>query len=107
MASTVQVTLARDTGGAAWSHAGCMASITTSASGIGFGASPGSALAVSASGMQTAAGRLDADSRTIASQGPDVGSMVDVDVQTATYAALATVIRATGEMTRSTIDLLA
>jgi hypothetical protein len=67
----------------------------------------GSALAIASNGMQAASGRLAADARTIATQGPDVESIVDLDVQTATYAALAKVIRASDEMTRSSVDLLA
>jgi flagellar basal body rod protein FlgC len=66
-----------------------------------------SALDVSSSGMQTAEGRVDADARSIATSGPDVESMVDLDVQTHAYGALARVIRASDEMTRSAIDLLA
>jgi flagellar basal body rod protein FlgC len=65
------------------------------------------ALAVSASGMQAAAGRLDADARSIAVDGPDVESMVDLDVQTHVYGALARVIRTSDEMTRSLLDVLA
>jgi hypothetical protein len=65
------------------------------------------ALAVAAGGMQAASGQLDADARSIAAHGPDVGSMVDLNVQTDVYGALARVIRASDEMTRSAIDLLA
>ena len=74
---------------------------------LGSGLSPAPAFAAASGGMQTAEGRADADARTIATAGPDVGSMVDLDVQSATYAALADVIRTTDEMTRGAIDLLA
>jgi hypothetical protein len=66
-----------------------------------------SALAVSSSAMQTAEGHVDADARSIATQGPDVQSMVDLDVQADAYGALGQVIRASDEMARSAIDLLA
>jgi hypothetical protein len=66
-----------------------------------------SAFAISLAGMQSASGRMDEDADSIASNGPDVGSIVDLDVQTETYAALAAVIRASEEMTRSAVDLLA
>jgi hypothetical protein len=66
-----------------------------------------SALTVSASGMQAAEGRVDADARSLASDGPDVASRVDLLVESHTYGALARVIRATDEMTRSAVDLLA
>ena len=74
---------------------------------IGPGLSPIPALTAASGGMQTAEGRADADAQSIATAGPDVGSMVDLDVQSATYGALADVIRTTDEMTRSAIDLLA
>ncbi len=58
-------------------------------------------------GIAAASGRLDEDASSIASNGPDVRSMVDLDVQTDTVAALAQVIRTGDEMTGSVIDLLA
>ncbi len=67
----------------------------------------GSALAVSASGMQAAEARAAGDASTIAASGPDVSSMVDLDVQKDTYSALAVVIRASDEMTATAVDLLA
>ena len=82
-----------------------MASTLLSPTGLGL--SPAPAFAAASSGMQTAEGRADADAQSIATAGPDVGSMVDLDVQSATYGALADVIRTTDEMTRSAIDLLA
>jgi hypothetical protein len=66
-----------------------------------------SALTTSASGMQAAEARADSDASSIATNGPDVSSIVDLDVQKDTYSALATVIRATDEMTATTVDLLA
>jgi hypothetical protein len=74
---------------------------------IGPGLSPTPAFATASGGMQTAEGRADADAASIATAGPDVGSMVDLDVQSVTYGALADVVRTTDEMTRSAIDLLA
>jgi hypothetical protein len=67
----------------------------------------GSALAVSASGMQAAQARAAGDASSIAVNGPDVSSMVDLDVQKDTYSALAVVIRASDEMTATAVDLLA
>jgi hypothetical protein len=67
----------------------------------------GSALAVSASGMQAAEARAAGDASTIAANGSDVSSMVDLDVQKDTYSALAVVIRASDEMTATAVDLLA
>jgi hypothetical protein len=66
-----------------------------------------SSFAASASGMQGALGRADADAQAIAVNGPDVGSMVDLDVQSDTYGALAKVIKASDEMTATAVDLLA
>jgi hypothetical protein len=66
-----------------------------------------SALTTAASGMQSAEARADSDASSIATNGPDVSSMVDLDVQKDTYSALASVIRTTDEMSASTIDLLA
>jgi hypothetical protein len=60
-----------------------------------------------ARGMQAAVRRLDADAQTIATQGPDIASLVDLGVQTHAYSALVQVIRASDELTRSTVDLLA
>jgi flagellar basal body rod protein FlgC len=65
------------------------------------------ALAVSASGLQAAQARAASDASTIAANGPDVSSMVDLDVQKDTYRALAVVIRASDEMTATAVDLLA
>jgi flagellar basal body rod protein FlgC len=84
-----------------------MTTTTVGLTGTPFRSPARSAFAISLSGMQTASGRLDADAQSIATNGPDVGSMVDLNVQTATYAALAEVIRARDEMTRSAVDLLA
>jgi hypothetical protein len=66
-----------------------------------------SAFVISLGGMQSAAGRMDADAESIAGDGFDVGSMVDLDVQTETYAALAAMLRASDEITRSAVYLLA
>ena len=68
---------------------------------------PSTASTVAVRGIAWASGRLDADASSIASNGPDVRSMVDLDVQTDTVAALAQVIRTGDEMTGSVIDLLA
>jgi hypothetical protein len=65
------------------------------------------AAASALAGMRTADGRADADARSIATRGPDVRSMVDLDVQSEADAALATVIRTTDELERTTVDLLA
>jgi flagellar basal body rod protein FlgC len=69
--------------------------------------SAGSAFDVSARGMQAASGRVAADAQSIATRGPDVGAMVDLEVQTDTYGALARVVHASDELTRSALDLLA
>jgi hypothetical protein len=47
------------------------------------------------------------DASAIATNGPDVSSMVDLDVQTDTVRALATVLRAADQMSASAVDLLA
>jgi hypothetical protein len=57
--------------------------------------------------MQAAASRVGSDAATIAMNGPDVSSMVDLDVQSDTYDALASVIRTTDDMTATTVNLLA
>jgi hypothetical protein len=57
--------------------------------------------------MQAAEARADGDASEIATHGPDVSSIVDLDVQTTTQRALAAVIRAADEMTATTVDLLA
>jgi flagellar basal body rod protein FlgC len=72
-----------------------------------YGAARPKALDVASSGMEAAESRADGDASSIATNGPDVGSMVDLDVQKDTYSALATVIRSTDEMTATTVDLLA
>jgi hypothetical protein len=84
-----------------------MASIPSSPTGIASRPSPASALAVAVDGMQAAEGRVEADAQSIATRGPDVASMVDLVVQSHTYGALARVLRASDEMTRSAVDLLA
>ena len=66
-----------------------------------------SAFVISLAGMQSASGRTDEDAESIARNGPDVGSMADLDVEGETYAALAAMLRASDEMTRSAVDLLA
>jgi hypothetical protein len=58
-------------------------------------------------GMQTAEARAEGDASQIATSGPDVSSIVDLDVQKDTLKALAAVFRATDEMTATTVDLLA
>jgi hypothetical protein len=101
-----EVTRATDGPGEPGSHPVSVVPIPTRTS----SASPAtlaSALAISANGMQAAVGRVDADAQALATRGPDVGSMVDLDVQSHTYGALARVIRATDQMTRSALDLLA
>ena len=50
---------------------------------------------------------IGGDNRRRIENGPDVAAMVDLDVQTTTVRALAQVIRASDEMTRSLIDVLA
>jgi hypothetical protein len=65
------------------------------------------AITAASSGMQEAQQRLGADAHSIATNGPDVDAIVDLDVQTTTVKALAQVIRASDEMTRSVVDLLA
>jgi hypothetical protein len=56
--------------------------------------------------MQAAEGRVAADAQALATRGPDVGSMVDLDVQLQSYGALARMMRASDEMTRSAVHLL-
>lgn len=75
--------------------------------GAGVRSNPATALDVASSGAQAAEGRLGADAQSIATNGPDVASMVDLDVQTTTVRALAQVMRASDEMMRSLIDVLA
>lgn len=84
-----------------------MASVSSSPAGISSRLNLASALAVSVNGMQAAEGRVAADAQSIATRGPDVASMVDLIAQSHAYGALARVIRATDEMTRSAVDLLA
>jgi flagellar basal body rod protein FlgC len=84
-----------------------VASVPSTPTGIASRPTLASALAVSVNGMQAAEGRVDADARSIATAGPDVASMVDLVVQSHAYGALARVIGATDEMTRSAVDLFA
>ncbi|HEY1478492.1 MAG TPA: hypothetical protein VGF46_00595 [Gaiellales bacterium] len=77
------------------------------AASIGSQRSVATAFATATSGMQSAQANVDRDASTIAANGPDIDSIVDLDVQKDTYSALATVIRATDEMTASAVDLLA
>ncbi|MDX6580637.1 MAG: hypothetical protein QOJ47_2186 [Gaiellales bacterium] len=65
------------------------------------------AFGAATSGIQTAEARADGDASAIATNGPDVSSMVDLDVQTDTVGALATVLRAADQMTAGAVDLLA
>jgi hypothetical protein len=65
------------------------------------------ALGAATSGMRSAEARADGDATQIAANGPDVSSMVDLNVQTDTVSALASVIRAADEMTANAVDLLA
>jgi hypothetical protein len=58
-------------------------------------------------GMQTVEARAEGDASQIATRGPDVSSIVDLDVQKDTLSALAGVFRATDEMTVTAVDLLA
>jgi hypothetical protein len=58
-------------------------------------------------GMQTAERRAEGDASQIATRGPDVSSIIDLDVQKDTLSALAAVFRATDEMTATAVDLLA
>jgi hypothetical protein len=81
-----------------------MTSASVGSSGTGFRPT---ALAVSTGGMQAAAGRLDADARSIAANGPDVEPILDLGVQAHVYEALARVIRTSDELTRSLVDMLA
>jgi hypothetical protein len=99
-----KLTRAGDAQGRAGTHAEVVTSPSVGSNAPGFRPT---ALAAASSGMQAASGRLEADARSIATNGPDVGSIVDLNVQTDVYAALARVIRAGDEMTRSAIDLLA
>jgi hypothetical protein len=65
------------------------------------------ALGAATSGMQTAEARADGDASEIATNGPDVAPMVDLNVQKNTCGALAAVIRATDQRTGTAVDLLA
>ena len=67
----------------------------------------GSAIAVASGGLRTASGRADADASTLATSGPDVSAIVDLDVQRDTFDALATVVHANDEMLGSVLDILA
>jgi hypothetical protein len=68
---------------------------------------PTVAFGVVSSGMQTAEARAEGDASEIARTGPDVSSIVDLDVQKDTLRALAAAVRTTDEMTATTVDLLA
>jgi hypothetical protein len=72
-----------------------------------YGAPSTTAFGSAVSGMQTAEARADGDASQIAANGPDVASVVDLDVQADTQRALASVIRTADEMTATTVDLLA
>jgi hypothetical protein len=72
-----------------------------------YGVRPASAFGAAASGMESAEARADNDASNIATNGPDVSSMVDLVVQRETYSALAAVFRTTAEMNAAAVDLLA
>ena len=63
----------------------------------------GSALA----GMQQAERGLDLDAATIASAGPDVDALVDLDVRRASFAANVAVLRTADEIARDVLDVFA
>jgi hypothetical protein len=67
----------------------------------------GSAIAVAANAMHVVSGRVDADASTLARSGPDVSTMVDLDVQRDSFDALATVVHASDGMLGSVLDILA
>jgi hypothetical protein len=58
-------------------------------------------------GMQRAQAGLSRDATTIASSGPDVDAMVDLNLQQLTFDASARVLRAANRTTGSLIDVLA
>jgi hypothetical protein len=66
-----------------------------------------SMFASAVSGLQSAEGRFDADAQTIAANGPDVGSMIDLDVQSDTFTAVARVLQTADRMSGTAIDMLA
>ena len=67
----------------------------------------GSGIAVAANAMHAVSGRVDADAGALARSGPDVSTMVDLDVQRDTFDALATVVHASDGMLGSVLDILA
>jgi hypothetical protein len=81
--------------------------VTSSPIASAYRAGSTTAFGAAVSGMQTAEARADGDASQIATNGPDVPAIVDLDVQEATQRALASVIRTADEMTRTTVDLLA
>jgi hypothetical protein len=66
-----------------------------------------SMFATAVSGLQSAEGRFDADAQTIAANGPDVGSMIDLNVQSDTYTAIARVLQTADRMSGAALDILA
>ena len=66
-----------------------------------------SAITVASNAMQDVSGRVDADASSLARSGPDVATMVDLDVQRDAFDALGAVVRASNEMLGSVLDILA
>ncbi len=88
-------------------HAWIVTSAPIPAALAAYGVPRASAFGAAASGMESAEARADGDASDIATNGPDVSSMLDLVIQRDTYSALATVFRATAEMTATAVDLLA
>jgi hypothetical protein len=70
-------------------------------------AAPGSALASALAGMQRADGAIAADAATIAANGPDAATMVDLVVEPQAYAANALVVGVQRDTTCALLDVLA
>jgi hypothetical protein len=68
---------------------------------------PGSALSSAVAGMQRADAAIAADAATIAANGPDVATVVDLVVQPQAYAANAAVIGVERDTTCALLDVLA
>jgi hypothetical protein len=68
---------------------------------------PGSALSSAVAGMQRAEAALARDAATIAANGPDVASTIDLVVQPQAYAADGQVVRAQADTTCALLDVLA
>jgi hypothetical protein len=88
-------------------HAWTVTSAPIPAALAAYGVPRTTAFGAAASGMESAEARADDDASNIATNGPDVSSMLDLVVQRDTYSALAAVFRTTAEMTATAVDLLA